>query len=93
MSGHDRNHAIHAIRCLIESNNHSIVQLWQTKESLEQLNKQLIDVMNILTKEHELYAAGLKEWDVNYVQTLPILLRVWKNIVGLVINYAMNATI
>ncbi|MBT4128377.1 MAG: hypothetical protein HOE32_06950 [Nitrospina sp.] len=61
MSGHDRNHAIHAIRCLIESNNHSIVQLWQTKESLEQLNKQLIDVMNILTKEHELYAAGLKE--------------------------------
>ena len=61
MSGHDRNHAIHAIRCLIESNNHSIVQLWQNKESLEQLNKQLIDVMNILTKEHELYAAELKK--------------------------------
>jgi len=61
MSGHDRNHAIHAIRCIIESNNHSILQLWQNKESLEQLNKQLIDVMNILTKEHELYAAELKK--------------------------------
>ena len=61
MSGHDRNHAMHAIRCLIESNNHSIVQLWQTKESLEQLNIQLGSVIKILTKEHEEYAAELKE--------------------------------
>ena len=61
MSGHDRNHAMHAIRCLIESNNHSIVQLWQNKESLEQLNIQLGSVMKILTKEHELYASELKE--------------------------------
>ena len=62
MSGHDRNHAIHAIRCIIESNNHSILQLWQNKESLEQLNIQLGSVMKILTKEHELYASELKEW-------------------------------
>ena len=67
MSGHDRNHAIHAIRCIIESNNHSILQLWQNKESLEQLNIQLGSVMKILTKEHELYASELKEWFVELV--------------------------
>jgi hypothetical protein len=50
---YDRNHAIHAIRCLIESNSHSITQLWQTKESLEQLNIQLTDVLKILNDEHE----------------------------------------
>ena len=58
---YDRNHTIHAIRCIIESNDHSIKQLWQNKESLEQLNKQLGDVLKILTKEHEQYTAELKK--------------------------------